>query len=149
MNESVTEVFVEQPGFSEKPNFLGSVSFKSEMFDVTNFGLVLRICIVDAMIFTTTKTLVNLFRISQGETINSKIDPRWQPYVGFWHQWENLTFLFCKSMLYFLVEFASLIQNIQNCKLRPLGNQRSGHLKLWSILQCKTGYPKGGYNEKL
>ena len=50
-------------GLSEKSFFLESVSFHREMFCVTNFGLVLRICIVNAMIFTK-KTLINLFRIS-------------------------------------------------------------------------------------
>ena len=38
-------------GFSEKPTFLKSVSFHREMFCLTNFLLVLRICIVIAMIF--------------------------------------------------------------------------------------------------
>ena len=38
-------------GFSEKPSFWESVSFHREMFVVTSFGLVLRICIVNAMIF--------------------------------------------------------------------------------------------------
>ena len=38
-------------GFSEKPSFWESVSFCREMFCVTNFLLVLRICIVNAMIF--------------------------------------------------------------------------------------------------
>ena len=38
-------------GFSEKPSFWESVSFHREMFCVTNFLLVLRICIVNAMIF--------------------------------------------------------------------------------------------------
>ena len=39
-------------GFSEKPSFWESVSFRREMFCVTNFLLVLRICIVNAMIFS-------------------------------------------------------------------------------------------------
>ena len=39
-------------GFSEKPSFWESVSFRREMFFVTNFLLVLRICIVNAMIFS-------------------------------------------------------------------------------------------------
>ena len=43
--------------------FLESVSFHGEMFCVTNFLLVLVICIVIAMIFIK-KTLINLFRIS-------------------------------------------------------------------------------------
>ena len=38
-------------GFSENPCFLESVSFDREMFSVTYFLLVLRICIVDAMIY--------------------------------------------------------------------------------------------------
>ena len=38
-------------GFSEKPSFLESVSFRHEMFCVTNFLLVLRICITNAMVF--------------------------------------------------------------------------------------------------
>ena len=38
-------------GFSEKPSFLESVSFCREMFCVANFLLVLRICIVNAVIF--------------------------------------------------------------------------------------------------
>jgi len=38
-------------GFSEKPSFWESVSFHREMFSLTNFLLVLRICIVNAMIF--------------------------------------------------------------------------------------------------
>ena len=38
-------------GFSEKTSFWESVSFHREMFHVTNFELVLRICIVNAMIF--------------------------------------------------------------------------------------------------
>ena len=38
-------------GFTEKPSFLESVSFHGEMFCVTNFWLVLVICIVIAMIF--------------------------------------------------------------------------------------------------
>ena len=38
-------------GFTEKPSFLESVSFRREMFCVTNLLLVLRICIVNAMIF--------------------------------------------------------------------------------------------------
>ena len=38
-------------GFTEKPSFLESVSFHGEMFCVTNFLLVLVICIVIAMIF--------------------------------------------------------------------------------------------------
>ena len=50
-------------GFTEKPSFLESVSFHGEMFCVTNFWLVLVICIVIAMIFIK-KTLINLFRIS-------------------------------------------------------------------------------------
>ena len=37
--------------FSEKPGLRESVSFHREMFGVTNFGLVLCICIVNAMIF--------------------------------------------------------------------------------------------------
>ena len=37
--------------FSEKPSFWESVYFQNEMFLVTNFGLVLRICIVNARIF--------------------------------------------------------------------------------------------------
>ena len=39
-------------GFLEKPSFWESVSFRREMFCVTNFLLVLRICIVNAMIFS-------------------------------------------------------------------------------------------------
>ena len=35
-------------------SFLESVSFHREMFGVTNFGLVLHICIVNAMIFVKT-----------------------------------------------------------------------------------------------
>ena len=50
-------------GFLEKPSFWESVSFHREMFCVTNFLLVLCICIVNAMIFIK-KTLINLFRIS-------------------------------------------------------------------------------------
>ena len=50
-------------GFSEKPSSRESVSFHFEMFCATNFGLVLSICIVNAMIFIK-KTLINLFRIS-------------------------------------------------------------------------------------
>ena len=50
-------------GFSEKPSFWESVSFCREMFCVTNFLLVLRICIVNAIIFIK-KILINLFRIS-------------------------------------------------------------------------------------
>ena len=43
-------------GFSEKkPSYWESVSFHSEMFDVTNCGLVLRICIINAMIFIKNK----------------------------------------------------------------------------------------------
>ena len=38
-------------GFTEKPSFLESVSFHGEMFCVTNFWLVLVICIVITMIF--------------------------------------------------------------------------------------------------
>ena len=38
-------------GFSEKKSFWESVSFRCEMFCGTNFLLVLRICIVTAMIF--------------------------------------------------------------------------------------------------
>ena len=38
-------------GFSEKPSFCESVSFHSEMLCETNFGLLLSICIVNAMIF--------------------------------------------------------------------------------------------------
>ena len=38
-------------GFSEKPSFWESFSFRREMFCVTNFLLVLCICIVNAMIF--------------------------------------------------------------------------------------------------
>ena len=50
-------------GFSEKPSFWEGVSFCREMFCVTNFLLVLRICIVNAMIFIK-KILINLFRNS-------------------------------------------------------------------------------------
>ena len=50
-------------GFSEKLSFWESVSYHQEMFGVTTFGLVLCICIVNAIIFIK-KTLVNLFRIS-------------------------------------------------------------------------------------
>ena len=42
-------------GFSEKPSFGESVSFRREMFCVTNFLLVLHICIVNAMIFSNKK----------------------------------------------------------------------------------------------
>ena len=38
-------------GFTEKPSFLESISFHGEMYCVTNFWLVLVICIVIAMIF--------------------------------------------------------------------------------------------------
>ena len=38
-------------GFSEKPSFWECVFFRHEMFCVTNFLLVLLICIVNAMIF--------------------------------------------------------------------------------------------------
>ena len=38
-------------GFLEKPSFWESVVFRRKMFCVTNFLLVLRICIVNAMIF--------------------------------------------------------------------------------------------------
>ena len=38
-------------GFTEKPSILESVSFHGEMFCVTNFLLVLVMCIVIAMIF--------------------------------------------------------------------------------------------------
>ena len=38
-------------GFLEKPSFWESVAFCREMFCVTNFLLVLRICIVNVMIF--------------------------------------------------------------------------------------------------
>ena len=38
-------------GFSEKPSFRESVSFHREIFGVTNFLIVLRICIVNAVIF--------------------------------------------------------------------------------------------------
>ena len=51
-------------GFLEKQSFWESVSFHCEMFSSTNFGLVLRICIVNAMIFTKKTTLIILFRIS-------------------------------------------------------------------------------------
>ena len=48
-----------------------------------------------------------------------------------------------KSTLHFLVGLGSLIANIQNFQLKPLGNQSTSPLKFWSILQCKTGYSKG------
>ena len=38
-------------GFLDKSSFWDSVSFHGKMFCVTNFGLDLRICIVNAMIF--------------------------------------------------------------------------------------------------
>ena len=38
-------------GFSEKTFFWESVSFTRKLFCVTNFGLVLCICIINAMIF--------------------------------------------------------------------------------------------------
>ena len=38
-------------GFLEKPSFLESVSVHHKMFCFANFLLVLRICIVNAMIF--------------------------------------------------------------------------------------------------
>ena len=41
-------------GFSEKPSFEESVSFRREMSGVTNFELVLRICIVNAILFIKT-----------------------------------------------------------------------------------------------
>ena len=50
-------------GFTEKPSFLESVFFHGEMFCVTNFLLVLVICIVILMIFIK-KTLINFVRIS-------------------------------------------------------------------------------------
>ena len=63
-NLSYTQIFVHggtllksvsAVGFSEKPIFWESVSFRREMFYVTNFLLVLRICIVNAMIFSKKK----------------------------------------------------------------------------------------------
>ena len=51
-------------GFSEKPSFWESVSFRREMFCVTNFLLVLRICIVNAMIFSKKK---NIYKIVQDQ----------------------------------------------------------------------------------
>ena len=41
-----------QLDFRKKPSFWESVSFRREMFCLTNFLLVLRICIVNAMIFS-------------------------------------------------------------------------------------------------
>ena len=49
--------------FSEKPFFLESVSFHHEMFDATNFRLVLGVVIVHVVIFIN-KYLVKLYRIS-------------------------------------------------------------------------------------
>ena len=46
-------------GFLEKPSFWESVSFHHEMFCVTNFGLVLCICIVNATIFIKKKTHID------------------------------------------------------------------------------------------
>ena len=50
-------------GFLEKQSFWESVSFRREIFLVTNFLLVLRICIANAMIFIK-KIWIKLFRIS-------------------------------------------------------------------------------------
>ena len=52
MNGGTLLKSVSAVGFSEKPSFWESVSFCREMFCVTNFLLVLRICIVNAMIFS-------------------------------------------------------------------------------------------------
>ena len=52
-----------QLDFQNKQRCWESVSFHREMFGVTIFGLVLRLCIVKEMIFIK-KKLVNLFRIS-------------------------------------------------------------------------------------
>ena len=54
--------------FQKKTTFLESVSFHYEMFDVTNFRLVLGVCIVHMVIFIT-KYLVKLFRIPFWELI--------------------------------------------------------------------------------
>ena len=52
-------------------------------------------------------------------------------------------------ILNLLVEFSSLIPNGQNFQLKPLGNQKPGLLKFWSILQCKARYSKEEINENL
>ena len=59
-------------GFSGKPIFLERVSFHHEMFDVTNFRLVLGVCIVNVVIFIKRKN-VNLFRIGFCELLKIPI----------------------------------------------------------------------------
>ena len=51
MHSGTLQKSVSAVGFLENPSFCGSVSFCRELFCVTNFLLVLRICIVNAMIF--------------------------------------------------------------------------------------------------
>ena len=51
-------IYVSAVGYLEKPGFGEIVSFHNNMIDVTNFGLVLQICIVCAIIFNNNKTKI-------------------------------------------------------------------------------------------
>ena len=69
-------------GFLEKPSFWESVSFHREMFCVTNFLLVLCICIVNAMIF-----IKNIDKLVQDQLLQTvkdhQCDKCWKNYALF------------------------------------------------------------------
>ena len=74
-------------GFSEKPSFWESVSFHREMFCLTNFFLVLCICIVNAMIFIKK----NINKLVQDQFLQPVKD---HPYDKFGYVEKNMPFFF-------------------------------------------------------
>ena len=67
-------------GFLEKPSYWESISFHREIFCATNFGLVLRICTVNAMIFINK----NIGKLVQDQFLQTVKDHQYDKfgYVG-------------------------------------------------------------------
>ena len=78
-------------GFSEKPTFWESVSFRREMFFVTNLLLVLRICIVNEMIFIKT----NIDKLVQDQFLQPV---KVHPYDKFGHVDKLMPCFFSKAI---------------------------------------------------
>ena len=79
--------------FQKKNNFFAeSVCFCREMFGLSHFGLVLRICIVNAITFIK-NTLVNLFRISFNKLSKIKKKYAYFRYV------DKIMFFFSLSLI--------------------------------------------------
>ena len=64
-------------GFLEKPSYWESVSLHREIFCATNFGLVLRICTVNGMIFINK----NIGKLVQNQFLQTVKDHQYDIYM--------------------------------------------------------------------